>query len=129
MSWLSDLPVQRKLGYAMLATSMVASVLACVVFLAVEYRGYRDNLEYSVATLARISAENSSAAIAFADPVAARQNLEALRAEPQIIAATLYHANGKMFARFAARPEEMLPSDPGAPLGVRFSQGYLIATH
>jgi PAS domain S-box-containing protein len=129
MSWLSDLPVQRKLGYAMLLTSMMASVLACAVFLAVEYHGYRENIEHTVATLARISAENSTATIAFSDPIAARQNLEALRAEPQIIAATLYSANGKIFARFAARPEEMLPADPTTPLGVHFEKGYVIAAH
>ena len=68
MTWLSDLPVQRKLGYAMLLTSTVASVLACGVFLAVEYLGYRENITHTVATLARISADNNTAAIAFSGP-------------------------------------------------------------
>ncbi len=125
-TWLADLPVQRKLGYAMLFTSTVASILACGVFLVVEYIGDRGNLEQTISTLARITANNSSAAIAFDDRAAVRQNLEALRAEPQIIAAVIYDADGQVFARYNTHAEEVLPSRAADAPGLRFDSGRLI---
>ena len=127
MTWVSDLPVQRKLGYAMLFTSTVALVLACGVFLAIEYRGYLRNLQDTVATLARLTADNSTATVAFGDNRGARQNLEALRAEPQIIAATLFDADGNVFARYNARPHELVQGSPADPPGVRVVAGYVVA--
>lgn len=126
MTRFADLPVQRKLGLAMLLTTTVALLFACGGFLAVEYIGYRQNIARTMETLARLTASNSTAAIAFADKAGAIQNLESLRAETQIISATLYDNDGRMFARFAARPGEMLRTSGTDPAGVQFEQGYVI---
>ena len=127
MSWFANIPIQRKLGYAILATSTLVLLLACAVFLGVEYLGYRRSIVATVATLARVAADNNTAAIAFSDNTGARQNLEALRAEPQIIAAVLYDADDKVFARYVSKPEEMLPGNPAALPGVRIEGGYVLA--
>ena len=127
MTLLSDLPVRRKLAYAMLLTSSLALLVACGVFLAAEYLGYRRNLVQTVATLAHIAADNSTAAVAFSDATAARQTLEALRAEPQIVDAILYDNDGKVVARYRAGGREELP--PSSPLasGVRLENGQVVA--
>jgi PAS domain S-box-containing protein len=125
MTLLSDLPVQRKLRYAMLLTSSLALVVACAVFLTVEYYGYRRNLMQTVATLARVTADNSTAAIAFADATGARQTLEALRADQQIVAAVLYDQQGQIVARYVSRPGENLPSRAPAVTGLQFEDGYV----
>lgn len=109
MSWLADLPVQRKLRFAMLFTSSMALVLACGVFLGVEYNGYLRNIEQTMAALARVTANNSTAAIAFADPDDAQENLEALRAEPQVLAAALYDSSGVLIASYRAEEGVALP--------------------
>ena len=127
MTWLDDLPVQRKLGFAMLLTSTVVVVIACVVFLTVEYFGYRNSLIHTVTTLARITADNNTAAIAFYDQREARQNLEALRAEPQIIAAVLFDNQGKVFAEFTTPSDQALLSRASGQPGVRLENGYVIA--
>jgi PAS domain S-box-containing protein len=111
MSWFTNLPVQRKLGYAMLFTTMGALVLACALFLVVEYRNYRSDIFHTVDTLARLTAENSTAAIAFNDHPAARQILSSLQAEPQIVAAALYDDQGRLIASFRTSPDEVLPAD------------------
>ena len=126
MTWLNDLPVQRKLGFAMLLTSTVALIVACAVFLTVEYLGYRSSLLHTVATLARITADNSATAIALSDQKSATQNLEALQAEPQITAAILYDTDGRVFARFAPFPDKVLKSSATDPVGVRLEHGYII---
>ncbi|HWA08908.1 MAG TPA: PAS domain S-box protein [Opitutaceae bacterium] len=126
MSWLADQPVQRKLSFAMLFTSTSALVAACGVFLAVQYGDYRQGLAHTVATLARITADNSTAAIAFSDKAGALQNLEALRAEPQVTAAILYDADGQVFARYATDPAAALPKVDPLRTGLRFEAGFMV---
>jgi len=125
MTLLNDLPVQKKLHFAMLLTSSFALLVACSVFLAVEYFGYRRNLVQTVTTLARIMADNSTASLAFDDPAAARQTLKALEAEPQIVVAILYRNDGHILAHYATHPVEN-PGRPGAA-GVRFENGQVVA--
>ncbi len=128
MTWFANLPVQRKLGYAMLTTTVVALLLACCIFFAVEYRSYRSDIKHTVATLAKLTADNSTAAIAFEDWSNGAQILEALRAEPQIVSAALYDADGRLFASFQATPDEMLPAYAGpGPAQIIFAeQGYVV---
>ncbi len=127
MTLLADMPVQRKLGYAMLLTSSLALMVSCAVFLAVEYAGYRRNLVQTVATLARITADNSTGPIAFADFAAAQQTLGALHSEPQIVAAALYDKHGRLFAQYLARPGETVPAAPPAFTGTHLEQRTVVA--
>ncbi len=128
MTMLSDLPVQRKLRYAMLLTSSFALVVACSVFITVQYFSYRSNLVQTVATLAKIMADNSTASLAFADSSTARETLMALEAEPQIVAAILYRNDGQIAAQYlTGTVAEDLPRTPPSELGVRFEDGHLVA--
>ncbi len=127
MTLLADLPIRRKLRYAMLLTSSLALLVACGVFLTVEYYGYRRNLVQTVRTLAQIMADNSTASLAFNDAAAARQTLMALEAEPQVVAAILYRTDGRILAHYATEPANF-PDQPGDP-GVRFEEGKVVAVH
>jgi PAS domain S-box-containing protein len=127
MTLLADLPIQRKLRYAMLLTSSLALVLACIVFLTVQYFGYRRNLVQTVATLAQVTADNSAGSLAFSDAMAARQTLGALHAEPQIVDAVLYGRDGHVLARYSTEPTNELLEAPPAATGVRFESGYVVA--
>lgn len=127
MTKFADLPVQRKLWLAMLATSSAALLLACAVILAVQFAGYRRNLIQNVSTLARILAENSTASIAFGDAAAAQQTLNALQAEPQITMAALFAPDGSILARYVAGPDEHLPQSPPAMDGVRIDGRRIVA--
>jgi two-component system, sensor histidine kinase and response regulator len=49
---------------------------------------------------ARVLADNASAALAFGDAKAADEVLASLRHSPQVLAATLYAANGRRFAQY-----------------------------
>jgi PAS domain S-box-containing protein len=125
MTWLHNLPVQRKLGFAMLLTSTAALIVACAAFLTIEYFGYKKSLAQSIATLGRITAENCTAALAFSDQETATQTLETLRAEPQIVLAILYDNNGNSFAQFSTDPSKGLKNARNLP-GVRVEQGFII---
>jgi signal transduction histidine kinase len=126
MTLLTDLPLRRKLSFAMLFTSSFALVAACALFLVVEYQGYRRNLMQTIATVSLVTADNSTASLAFADAASARQTLEALRAEPQIAAAALFNADGRRIAHYLARPDEPLPAGRPALSGVHLEDGQLV---
>lgn len=126
MSWFDNQPVQRKLSFAMLFTSSAALVVACVVFLAVQHADYLRDLEHSVATLARITANNSSAAVAFSDQREASQGLAALKAEPQVVQAILYDARDQVFASYAAEPGSVLANHAQERLGLQVENGYVV---
>ncbi|MFT3867511.1 MAG: PAS domain S-box protein [Nibricoccus sp.] len=124
-TWLRNLPVQKKLGFAMLVTSLVALLVACAVFVGLEHVDYKRNLTETVNTLGRITAENCTAALAFSDQRTAEQTLETLLAEPQIVGAILYDTNGNVFARFSPKPDQLLQKVSNAA-GVRVEDGYVI---
>jgi PAS domain S-box-containing protein len=124
---LSDLPVRRKLGYAMLLTSSLALLVASAMFLVVEYSGYRHDLLRTIATLAQVTADNSTASVAFSDATAARQTLNALRAEPQVAAAALFADDGTALATFLTATDGGLPAAPPEWTGVRMVEGQVVA--
>ncbi len=124
--WFADLPVQRKLQVVMMLTTGVALVLACGLFLLLEYAGFRRNLSQSIDAVARVTANNSSAAIAFEDEADARETLEALRAEPQILVAGLYAADGTLFAGYSRVAGELPPELAPSELGIFFREGHLV---
>jgi len=126
MTRFADIPVQRKLGIAMLFTSSFALVVACSVFLAVQYQNYRWNLMRTVATLAQVTADNSTAALAFSDPAAARQTLEALHADPQIVAAALYRENGQIIAQYLPGADSVIPRAVPALSETHFEDGHAV---
>jgi PAS domain S-box-containing protein len=127
MKWLANVPVQRKLGYAMLLTSTVAMLIAGSIVLAMQYNGYRQGLVQTVATLARVIADNSTAAAAFNDTEGARQMLDALEAEKQVVLAALYGQDGRILASYAAREGDTPPYVPPTEMGVHFHEGGVTA--
>jgi signal transduction histidine kinase/ActR/RegA family two-component response regulator len=110
----------------MLLTSAAAIVLACSAFVTYELINARRQSQNQTATLARIVAANSTAALAFRDEQDAAEVLAALKTEPNVIAAALYDEQGAIFASYTAKgstaavfPRAVLPD------GYRFDSRYL----
>ena len=96
----ADLPISRKLMLIMMtvtATALVISGLALVVFDVILFQRY---LERDLVGLARITADNTTAALSFDDPTTAAETLAALRARPHVMAACIYRADGAVLARY-----------------------------
>jgi PAS domain S-box-containing protein len=126
MTLLADVPIQRKLRFAMLLTSSLALLLACAVFLTVQYFAFRRSLVQTTSTLAQIMADNSTASLAFDDAQVATQTLRALEAEPQVAVAILYRNDGTVLARFLAHTVDFPPPGSPGPDGVRFEDGQAV---
>lgn len=122
---LRDAPIQRKLMSVMMLTCLVVLLLMGSAYILLEYFSYRDSLKTNTATLAAVISSNSSGALAFDSQKDANEILNALRAEPHIVAACLYDINGKLFAKYPADtlPEIFPPA--GKSREFAFNNGYL----
>jgi len=95
-----DRPIRQKLILIIMATTVAAMILACVGILTLDSYLYRANLGRDLSALARIVADNSTAALAFGDAKAGAETLSALRARNHIVAACLYQMDGTILARY-----------------------------
>ncbi len=105
--------IQRKLSLIILATSAAALGLACTAFAVFDSISYRHSVKRHLQVVTRVIGENCVAPISFADESAAENTLAGLRAEPSVMSATIYRADGSVFARYrSARDASDVPESP-----------------
>ncbi|MBC8094665.1 MAG: PAS domain S-box protein, partial [Akkermansiaceae bacterium] len=92
--------IRRKITAAIMLTSLTVVLLTVAVFMIHDLTTIRRNTIRDFSTLARIIAWNSTAALAFRNENDAREVLSSLAAEPQILSAALYDAQGQLFATY-----------------------------
>jgi PAS domain S-box-containing protein len=93
-------------------TSTAVLLFTCASFFAYEVLSHRRITAQNLTTLGRVIASNSTAALAFDDPDAAKEILGALRADRHIVAAAIYTPTGRWFAVY---PAGLVP--PALPAG------------
>ena len=126
MHWIYHLSIKWKLMLVILLTSTLVVLLACAALLVQELSVFRQSLAREVTVLADVLGRNSTAALSFGDEGAAKQNMEALRAEPHITAAALYSSKTGLFAEYLrAGALREIPEQPGAA-GYRFEPDRLV---
>src|SRR5450432_2748225 len=125
------LSVKRKLQAIIMSTVIAALLLSCGALLVSQAVGLRGSMKANLQILARMIAENSTAALSFEDRPAARELLRSLDAQPAVRAAGIYSADGKLFARDVRQrtgggsDEFAVPPIAGAERCV-FENGHLI---
>jgi len=111
---LRDVPIRRKLAVIAIAISTCALLVISAVFLATTYIVVRASVRSDLIAQAAIVADNSTAALAFADAAAATETLQALRAKRSIDLACVYGREGALFAE-SRRGEGQPACPPQAP--------------
>jgi signal transduction histidine kinase/CheY-like chemotaxis protein len=125
------LSVKRKLQAIIMSTVIAALLLSCAALLAYEALGLRSSMKADLRSLARMLAENSTAALSFEDHPAAGELLGSLNSQPAVRLAGIYSADSRLFARYVRQSmgddagHEMLPKSAGAERSV-FENGHLI---
>lgn len=123
---LSNMPIRRQLTLIILGTSLTAMLLLSATFLVYQYFSFRRTTAHQVATVGRMAASNSTAALAFDNPDDATEILGALKAERNVVAACLYDRTGRIFAKYPKDlPGSELPLAPGTD-GYRFEDSSLV---
>jgi len=100
MTTFRNLRIEQKLMVIIMLTSSAALLLAgCGIVIANSIL-FREYLQRDLSALARIIADNSTAALAFDDSRSAAETLAALRAKPHILTACIYRLNGTVLAQY-----------------------------
>ncbi len=97
---LRDVPIRRKLLAITMLTTAAALLVAGAAIVLLDSYLFRGYLERDLSALARITADNTTAALKFEDPAAASEILHALRARPHLLAACIYRPNATVLAQY-----------------------------
>jgi signal transduction histidine kinase len=120
--------IRRKLFLVVLATTFAALLVAgaglSIYELVQSRRAWGDELQTQAHLLARATAP----ALAFGDVQSARDYLALLGARPEIVAAAIYNANGKLYASYTrdGEPDSAFPRLPEAD-GSRADGRFMLA--
>ncbi|MEO8133005.1 MAG: ATP-binding protein [Betaproteobacteria bacterium] len=107
--------LRTKLLAIILLTTLVAVVVALGAMVAYDLRVYHQNWVSDIETQAELIGRTVAPALSFDEARAARETLELLRSRPEIRAAAIYRANGKLFASYIAPGQDpALPAEPGS---------------
>jgi methyl-accepting chemotaxis protein len=122
-----DLSIRQKLTLNVLATSLAALLIAAGGFLTYERVTFQQKMVHDVGTLAEIIGTNSTAALAFNDPEAARETLSALSKEPRILEAAIYTTEGQVFATYSRlQGTDGFSAPPAKPASSAFDSEALV---
>jgi len=107
--------IRHKLTLLVLATTLAALVVTGIALVIYDLSGYREAGINDLVTQAEILGRASAPALAFEDPKAANEDLQLLKAKPNISSAAIYNAKGKLFASYTRRDLDLnFPRLPGA---------------
>ena len=100
--WLSlkDLPIQRKLVVIIMMTSLAVVMISTAALIGSKIISFRSDLLEHLSTLTNVIGRNSTAALSFNDPKAAKETLSALKAEPSVQLAATLDQKGQVFSAY-----------------------------
>lgn len=124
------LSIAHKMMGIVLLTSGLALVLASAAFLAYDRMALRQALVRDLTIKAEVIGTSSISALLFGDELTAHEVLSALRAEPRILRACLYDAQGQPFVRYDRNdPTPHFVPPPPQPDSVSFGGARLRLFH
>ena len=108
-----DIPIKEKLVIMIMATTTSALLLAGLGIVLTDTLLFRGYLRRDLSALAKIIADNSTAALAFDDPQSAAMTLAALRARPNVHDACIYRPDGTILATYSPQGAARCPKVDG----------------
>jgi len=111
--------VRGKLMRIVLITTALAVWVAGIAMLTYDLKVYRASSAADLANEAGILALSTGPALAFDDHETAERDLSAMQARPQVLAAALYSADGRLYAAYSRAGESQAPAHLPFRPGVR----------
>ena len=118
--------IRGKQMILIMVTSCTVLLLACAGLVTYDLVTFRLSMTQHLASLAEVLANNSTSALDFNDPKVAGEVLSALRAEPDILAATIYTKHGGVFAHYHQPGHDQDALLPVQAEGHHFERGRLV---
>src|SRR5689334_20778187 len=111
------LSIKRKQMLIILLTSSVALLLASGAFILHEWMTFRENLKENLSSQAGLLGENCTAALLFNDPRVAKEVIQSLGKEPNVMVGLVLTRRGELFASYVrGRPGEVVAPLPAKPV-------------
>jgi C4-dicarboxylate-specific signal transduction histidine kinase len=124
-----NLSIKAKLNLLVLVSSGAALLLASAVLVFNDARLIGSSKVQQLSALAKVLGANSTAALTFDDPAAARELLSSLNLQPTVQFACLYNAKGQVFAAYQREKQVDFTPPPPRADGHEFAAGnYLDVT-
>jgi len=98
---IKNLPIKYQLIVIIFSISLISLWIASTAFVFYDRHAYKENMVHELTVLARIVANRSATAVAYNDPDQAKQNLEALGVQTDIISACITNEFGELVAEFS----------------------------
>jgi len=126
---LRDASIRRKLDLTVLLTLVLALTIVCGGILAYDRASFKALTTGNLETLAEVTGANCKAPLEFFDAETAANILASLQAEPDVIMAVLYDAQGATFASYVREgtANRDLPPAPGQEMSVITGTHVLVA--
>lgn len=118
--------IKKRVRAVILLASVIVLSVTATAFVIYEAIAFKAQLVRNLSTLAAVIADNSAAPLAFTNQAIAEEILDALKAEPDIVAAALYDHEGKVFAKYPAILQTDLLPGRVDNAGHQFKDGALI---
>ena len=125
MNFFRTLSLRRKLTAVIMLVSLAALLLACAGFICFEYFATRKALVHDLTSLCDVLGYNNLAALRFQDKTAAETTLASMQAKPNIVAASLYTPDGKLFATWSHNADHPVKDAASLSEGHVFEAGSL----
>src|SRR6202521_1273589 len=100
MRWYQDLSISTKLQAIVMVTSVIALVVAALLFTLYDRATFLREKTQDLVVTAKMIGSNSTGALSFHDIRLARELLNALQAKQHVVNACIYDSDGTVFAKY-----------------------------
>jgi len=123
MHFFRDISIRRKITMIIMLTSIIVLFLASAAFVINDLMTFRSTLVKDLSILAEVLGTNSTGALTFNDQKSAEETLEALKAVPNIVSASIYTKDNQIFAQYFRNKKNPGSSSSKSEMEKLFSKG------
>ncbi|HEU5402470.1 MAG TPA: ATP-binding protein [Terriglobales bacterium] len=121
--------ISRRLTWLNVMVSATALAITAVALIIYDQSSFRRSLVDNLSAQANVVGKNSVSSLVFADPETAASTLSALDSVPNIVAASLFRTDGKLFASYSRTPSGAIAQmDSKVPAREQFTDQGLLLT-
>lgn len=97
--------ISRRLTWLNVMVSATALAITAIALIIYDQSSFRQSLVENLSAQETVVGRNSVSSLVFADPESAKNTLSALDSVPSVLAASLFTADGHLFASYSRTPE------------------------
>lgn len=121
--------ISRRLTWLNVMVSATALAITAIALIIYDQSSFRQSLVENLSAQENVVGKNSVSSLEFADPESAKNTLSALDSVPSVLAASLFTADGQLFASYSRSPEMAIAQmDSKDPQRAQFEDQRLLLT-